>query len=104
MSAHTPTCRFCGTNKLELFKVNDDLWAQIGLNSKQFACLECFKDKLGRELTPDDLSPTPWWEAERPVYYQGIRDGLLQFCDPKHENNGEYNEGWRIGRIFFGET
>jgi hypothetical protein len=54
---------------------------------------------LGRPLTLADLDPVfPWWNTERPKYYQGIVDAAAHTSTHAYATDSEYQAGIRLGR------
>ncbi len=49
------TCADCGEQNYNMYMVNDDLWNKYG-NDKLTLCKSCLEQRMGRELTKDDIS------------------------------------------------
>jgi hypothetical protein len=49
------TCEDCGEQNYNMYMVNDDLWDKYG-NEKMTLCKSCLEQRMGRELTKDDIS------------------------------------------------
>jgi hypothetical protein len=49
------TCTDCGEKDYNMYMVNDDLWDKYG-NEKMTLCKSCLEQRMGRELTKDDIS------------------------------------------------
>ena len=98
---YTPIrCARCGTDKVELFKVEDDVWAQAGFPPNVIVCLKCFEGGLGRPLTVSDIDLTfPWWGQNRLEYYQGIMAGLgVKYSSAFFTHHPEYRMGLDVGQ------
>jgi len=53
-------CRVCGNLALDsLYMLNDDVWAEAGLEPHDVAHAVCVSKRLGRSLTPGDFSDAP---------------------------------------------
>jgi hypothetical protein len=90
-------CTRCGTKKLDLFKLKENVWEATGFDMSDHACMDCVEKALGRLLSAAGLDPAfPWWGAPREYYYQGIVDGF-QVAAPAFEKQTEYAMGVRLG-------
>jgi hypothetical protein len=49
------TCADCGEQNYNMYMVNDDIWNKYG-NDKLTLCKSCLEQRMGRELTKDDIS------------------------------------------------
>jgi len=50
-------CDFCNAS-MDMYMVNKDLWKSTGLN-KEFICIDCFQNILGRNVEMGDFSICP---------------------------------------------
>ena len=84
----TICCCRCGGHQIDLFKLKDDIWKNASFQPKEIICVGCVEKALRRRLILSDLdSSFPWWNTERPKYYQGILDGIRQAV---FETDSEY--------------
>jgi hypothetical protein len=93
-------CQDC-SRRPELFKLKDNVWASAGLNHSDVVCISCFEKRLGRELSEEDADVNfPWWQAERPEYYEGFVAGLTGHSDrPIFGNPPEFDQGSQVGSM-----
>lgn len=92
-------CSVCGSDKVELYKLKNEIWTQAGFDLREVACISCFEKRLGRDLTVSDLDLSfPWWGADRPEYYLGIREGITGHSTrPLPTCQSEYELGFELG-------
>lgn len=54
-------CSDCGIdtrkNKKDYYIVTDELWDEFGVG-KEWLCITCFENRLGRKLQADDIVPS----------------------------------------------
>lgn len=53
----TACCDGCGERDPVMVIIHDSLWAAIAKHRKEFLCLQCMEQRLGRPITPNDLRP-----------------------------------------------
>lgn len=107
MNIEFKNCLKCVCGRSELYKVNHDIWVKAGVNSNNpCACLSCLELALGRDLVASDFDLAfPWWNAERPCYYDGFKDGLFGYNSPPPATDQDatrmYSEGRLIGHRYY---
>ena len=48
-------CKYCGTYKVEILMLKDDVWDQINPEHEGWVCVSCMEDKLERQVVSSDL-------------------------------------------------
>ena len=101
MAVFKLACGRCGSDKIDLFRMKDEIWWSAGLALSDIVCLDCTEKALARQLSLPDLDPIfPWWGIERPKYYTGIVDGVRGKSTTDLAADSEYQIGVELGKRF----